>query len=491
MKEKRRTVEIYFVLYLAALIFILPDGEKRENSPRREESFTSVAADMTLRAAKSALYCRIRLTENGPRLISLDSTNTIFYSGELEDVDYEFTIEDRSGSGRLALNTDDKSSTNFFAVEKNPDNSSATFKWRPPIFDKRNKSYLVEVTARGKRPLEEGDSERFVETTLKTQFTLNLIFVGIGGESEELLASIDTADTLPTANPVRSFFGSTLASQISLQPSFPTVKTFYNHKWSNRILALGMDPRRDLKRPPTIEIRSEPDGAGGYATLGAFDSGGFEVTGGAPSLGKMKVTVTIETTDDRKATTSFTVALEPIYAPEFASVMRPGKTYEIDPKLPFLPEQETRALLMLGDRILKVSEQGEKFNFTPEEDFVGKTLRFERYVNDKLLDKSYSIKIEDYPPPEIIDVYETEDEALEVKTRSYGYHRGLANDVALFEVDGNAEYRDLRGRYREDEQSEAHIQVFRFEPKNSDKPFRFSFRAVDRKGRESQRRSWP
>ena len=93
--RKRRLVEIYFILYLSALLFLLPDG-KKDDVDSIGTGIQIYQPSFNLIPEKNTLICRVVLDSAGPRIMYLDSVNTIFYTGDVEDVNFEFTVEDQT-----------------------------------------------------------------------------------------------------------------------------------------------------------------------------------------------------------------------------------------------------------------------------------------------------------------------------------------------------------------------------------------------------------
>ena len=141
-KRKKRLVEIYFILYLSALLFLLPDG-KNINKDGNGSGIRIYQPSFILSPEKNTLICRVALDSTGPKIISIDSMNTVFYTGDVEDVFFEFIVEDQSLNNSIKLTSDAKPESKFFKFEQNDKHHAAIFKWKPPLQEISSKTFVV------------------------------------------------------------------------------------------------------------------------------------------------------------------------------------------------------------------------------------------------------------------------------------------------------------------------------------------------------------
>jgi len=88
---------------------------------------------------KTTLSCRLFLDSNGTKIISLDSMNKVFYSGNVSDVKFEFVIEDETLKTKPATYTRFESDIpKHFRIEEIPDQKAISFFWNPPINERIN-----------------------------------------------------------------------------------------------------------------------------------------------------------------------------------------------------------------------------------------------------------------------------------------------------------------------------------------------------------------
>lgn len=183
---------------------------------------------------------------------------------------------------------------------------------------------------------------------------------------------------------------------------------------------------------------------------------------------------------------NFTIQPQPIQSPVIELKMYPGQSYTINPNLPMLTDGgEIKAVLRDGNRERVVSPQGAPFTFTPDIADTQKILTFERFIGTKQIGQSLSVRIESYPPPEILEP-SYRNGLVYLQTRSYGLVNGKMNESRLEVTEGNAGNPvDQRGDMQRDAKSLVVIQTFRIRPLDAGKPFMFKIRAIDSRGKSS------
>lgn len=478
--RSRRPVEIYFVLYLAALIFLIPNpGEKGQS--RKEDQQSSIELPFSIRPEKSVLFCRMIIDSSSAKIIHIDSMNTVFHTGEVEDLEYEFIVEDQVYNQRIKLVADIEQNNRFFSIKENRDDQSASFKWMPPLDDKLNKSYIVYVNASGKP---KGDGR---EVTARTQFTLVINFydkeTGLPMVPEELPTIVDNNQLNLSGENRPNLSDFTLSLRNDL------VQTTAYQEWENHVFILGgLNPLTDLLKNPDITIKHNPENNGGSVSIANYFSNGIVLKGKSPAFGSMNVQISLKRRyDNQEASIGFKVDVQGIGNPDFASEMYPGITYQIKPNLPFIDGQEIKAILKEGDKIRAQSATGETFSISPQMSDTGKTFLLERYVNGNLIGQKFRIYVKNFPPPMIVKLTKIGDKSVRLQTNSYGLFNNRENTVLKLEFSGNATLKqELFGQYKPDRKSNTWTQYFEVVPKDINKPFVFKVNAVDRRGVRSE-----
>ena len=124
----------------------MPDKRDAKNNDNNN-SATAIDAGFSLICERGALFCKLKVDSLGLEVLSLDSTNTIYWTGEVKDVKFEFIVEDQTLRQNLTLNVENKPSTKYFQIKENRETHSASFNWIPPALERNNKTYVVRVIA--------------------------------------------------------------------------------------------------------------------------------------------------------------------------------------------------------------------------------------------------------------------------------------------------------------------------------------------------------
>ncbi len=472
-KTNKKIVEIYFILYIAAIIFLLPDREKSELKINDIDS-----EFFTLQPFKTTLFCRYYFDSTEIKIISIDSVNIIKSNLDINDLSFDFEIEDLSLKQKLFI---DEESTYFKFFKSNTSNE-LIFKWYPQFKPDINKTYILNILA-----------YKNINNSLKKQFLgqtqFSLLLVDVTNEITANQDSIRLTNQLPNIlSPDYYIQKNNKISEIVIEAHSYDIKSLAYRNWSNKIYIFGANPSEDLKYKPQINLSSINEENLGTCEVQDITNNSIVLKGKTPIFGKMKVTVTLKFSFENKSRIiDFYVSAIPIPKPELPSIIYPYKKYEIDPKLPLIAEQKIYCIVKLNSQIIKTSYQGEVIPIIFNENDIGKTLSIGRYIDDELYDK-YSIAINDYPVPIIYDIQVDVKDNVKIITNSYGYYKNERNLVHL-EVKGNVNVRELRGRIQND--GDVFIQVFECNPKNQNDPFEFSVQAVDKRGQKSIIKKFP
>lgn len=504
--KRRRYVELYFILYLAALILLLPD--KKQKTLDSDSILTALfQQSFTLQPEKTVLSARIATDSTGVKIIAPDTANLIVFTGNMRNAHYQFLIEDPALGQTLRLNSDSASPAQMFRIEQRDDLRAVRFIWKPAATaGMRSRSYSVRVIATatpiapsGNTALEKMIADAGTRLTAETQFAINIINSGepatqtqialnntpannnIGqniGQAESVIQQSITQTPTAAPPPNRPILG-----DFSISPFSVSIGTIAYHPWSNKIFIAGTQSAADLKRTPIIKIERSSADIGGSAEIAEIRGNEIVLRGAAPSSGIMRVSITAErAADGRTATVEFNVQPQPLAAPIINRVMNPGVAYIIQPNIPLLTNTDSRAVLYDGTQERISSPQGAAFEFTPDTRDTGKVLTFARIVGGKQIGDRISIRIENFPPPEILGISKQKNGSTQITTRSFGLWNGRDNRASIVIIDGNARARELYGNFRTDAKSLAHTQVFEITPKSSEAPFTFRCRAVDLRG---------
>lgn len=493
--RKKRIIEIYFVLYLAALILLIPGKKDNRSNSNYENGEKVFQLPFSLKSEKTSLNALFNVDSSGFKIISIDSLNTIYYTGNVKNVKFEFEVEDKSFKQNYILNSENKVQSKFFQFIENTDNQSATFKWQPPLNEIKNRTFLVTVTAKAISK----DSATYGSILEdKLQFGINISFI-TGEKDLKLIANsgnnpIGQNNPASTNQPAQSQV-ITQSSNVILMPREEIVKSIAYSRWENEITIFGLSPK-ELRKQPEIHIVREPNqNIGGTAKILGFTDNTVKLGGETPGYGSMKIIINmVRHSDGYETSRDFKVTTELIDEPKFESVMYPGIKYMIEPKMPILSNQKIAVNLSGTDeRIYASSTNGGAFSFTPSISDTGKTVFLTRLVDGNLYGQKYTLRINYYPKPEIFRIAEQTVNVVRIYTNSFGIFNNSENLISKIEIiEGNIKYREIIGAQQApDNKLLIYKQVFEITPLDNSKPLRFKIRAVSDNGLRSDAVNFP
>lgn len=499
-KKYRRTVEIYFVLYLAALLLLLPDEHHNDGSGHSPNLLAALMeTTFSIVPEKNYVTARLQRDSAGYTILSIDSLNTIYPVGNVQDVRYEFVIEDRAIGETLRLAADRANTSSVFSIAQTPSGDRATFAWRPLANERHNRTFTVHVTAKAKPVLppallaDDNLRQQFeainangqTAVTARTQFDVVISFVESGQTS--VAASTGRVDTVFSLSPSTLPSAATaLGGEPVFDVEYKNIDAFAGEQWYNKARLYNLNLSEGVAEKPRVEVATENNGT---ASIGDIDrvNNAISLKGTAPTAGTMRVQlITRRLSDKAQVRIEFVVRAKAIEKPDVPPVMYPEQSYAFDPNLPLLTNQTLSAVLYDGEKVRYVSEQGAKFSFTPKEDDIGKKLRFERLVGDKKIGEVYTIRVVDYAPPRVLSITD-EGNRLIVRTQAFGPKTSLGKRAQLI-VQSSANCRsprELYGDYTYDATAQAHVQVFELTKINPAQQASCTVVATDQRGRTS------
>jgi len=471
--KRRKSVEIYFVLYLVALVLLMPD---RDLGPQNS-SIDSGQRRIELYPEKIRLECKIERDSGGPvRVISNDTVNTIRYSPALTSMQVRATIEDIETGQVLSIEDTSSGSVQFASLGIEADRGVITFAWRPPMTTMTSKTFRVTIQVSG---VPQGDQASSAPALGSTQFVLTTVvndqlppqIVLLGGGT----------DTLIMQDTTRRLFGEQLSAEFWMEPSRPTIMAAAGREWVTRVSLGGADPNRDLVQLPSVRVAS-----GSMVDLVRyFEQRTLIIKGKAPLNGTSVIEVTATRSDGKQARTTFSVQTVVTATPKIPDAVYAGVELQIDPLLPSV--EAAKAILRDGDREVAYTSNG-MLRYTPSNLDTGKVLLFERYI-DNQVDYSDKILVRSFPPPVVREIRRgSESNVKNVVVQFFAAERG-SNRPRLAIIDGNAgNVRRLSGFLRPADNQRptvSWIEVFEVTRKDLDKPFSFRVQAFDESGRAS------
>ncbi|MBU3698683.1 MAG: hypothetical protein FGM33_01550 [Candidatus Kapabacteria bacterium] len=475
-QPRRPRVEIYFILYLLALVLLMPDGVV----PSSDEVASRAPLRIELFPERIRLTCEVkRDSSGGVRVLGLDSTNVIRYSPELTNVSVRAVIEDVTSGQTLTIEPDGNSPTRFASIRHDEGRSAFVFSWRPLLDAAQSKTFRVIIQASGV-PVN-GIATDAMSAVGSTQFVLTTVVND--RQPPELVFIPGRRDTLVLREGPVTSEGASSPAEFWIEPARDQVLTFSSQEWSNRITIGGADPQRDLAEMPTVRLSGEPMSD----VSRSIDQRTLIVRGRAPRSGTSTVEVTARRADGMVRTTSFRVMAMTYSTPSVPDVVYPGVEYVIDPKIP-ADRPGLRAVVRDGSREIASTTEGVmRVRFAIRD--TGRSMTFERSIDGVVEMNAQSIQVRPFPPPVIREIRrETDPNKRLVVVQFWSQDRG-ENRPQIRVVDGNVgAVRKLSGYLRQADNARpavAWLEVFEVTRKDASKPFTFRVVASDERGRES------
>jgi hypothetical protein len=433
-KRYRGFNEIYFVLYLTAILLLLPEGKKIY-----DDYIVSDNNRVYIKAEKSMLNVRLKVEQGKSVVISADTINIIYPVGKIDSIKYDFKLNSNNISNTIYTSNQQVNSNAFRVIEN--DEGIAFFSWTPRNINTINKNFEVfvdaEIYAFGKE-MPQISSLRFA---INTFFIDELeIASNKNDEFNNLSQNQFSTENIQSNSNTQIILNSPLSS-IVFFPENP-VSAIALSRWKSIVRVFGIDLTKDLKYKPKIIANVEYD-----IKIDDIDNNAIYLSGLTSSSEEYKVSIEIERNQDsRIASTDFVVKPIMLQFPDYPKIMYPNYNYTFKPNLPQNSNNSFTAKLIYNDKIIANSENGSAFKFIPQFDDTNKVIKFNRYYDDKLIDSKDNIRIVSPPIPEITKK-SFSNGVLTITTKSYGkLNNDGYNVVSKLVFDNqNIRYQDLTG----------------------------------------------
>lgn len=496
-ERRRQPVEVYFILYLTALILLLPDGQKNQSNEPAPILTALLQSSFAIAPDKSVLTCVLEPTSNGITIRYVDSVAIIRPIGAVRSVEYAVTVVDLASNDTytMAQNGQDNARFGFSVLD---DKQTGRFVWHPLDSKTEPRTLLVKIRAVAVPEIppsirDEAMREqvaRMIEANsirlnASSEFTLNIVSSsdapgmgspvliaggnGTGGgdsaasaaggnsgqpfvQPPSLINEYRPVITLPSQGSLPRF-----NTPVSLSPQYFALSGLAKQRWKNTVRVGGLSLRTDLVG--SISVNTENGDPSASVSAIRADQGEFDVVGEVPDDGRpTNVTVALQRSDGQSVSLTFTVTPLRLAPPKVPAVLYPGIREQFDPELPLLTGQETKAVLFDGNEERYTSWQGEAFTFIAEAKDIGRTLTLRRYVNGNPIGENISVAVRDFPAPRIVDANAGRQKAT-LTVVAYGLPGSIESRARLVVPEG-IRVVELHGNYTYDKQKHAHIQVF-------------------------------
>ncbi len=488
-RRRKVSIEIYFVLYLSAIILLLGTTPSHRNE--REEDLERVVTELLgsnfrVRAERAALIHNIipastQLDTNGV-LLRRDSINIITAQGTFSSVEFQLVSVTDSSTGRALpsergrlTRRSDRSAV--FQWVPSPNDPPGVYRVTvagiatvvpPPTMPQASRDLVADILRR-RGPAR--DSVTFTVTVFVVTDQAKLTHV-IRIQEDARLADSANAAIAAARPPAAAPVGTPPGAPFELSPSELEVTAPQGRPWQTRVTLSGLGSMNDLDiqlgTPGVIISQRTPTAV--------------MLTGTAPtSIGRQTVSLTARRrSDGRAATVSFAVRTVALPPPDVPQQLFSGQTHRLDFTASGIPSERMAVEVSVNGQIVLPRAQGSSvIDFrVPESGQV----RFVRYLDNQYLDEA-TRDIRPLPRPSIptVPVAQRDAKEVEIRTLSFGSVNGQQNLATLHIKSGNASEPELV-RTEPDEKGTRFVQVWRVRRRDAREPFRFKMYAIDLRG---------
>lgn len=462
---RRGGLELYFVLYLAALMLLLSDSPRRETDLASTAIRSLVSSTFTLVVEKPTLLCRAIVDGDSIKILHLDSLNTIVPTGLVDSLHYTITVTDQATGVEETANAEGSVEIGTVRLLTHQIGQALRIQWRIAPH-RQSQLYRVRILASAQPQLPStlpSQQRQQLQPLLESADNLlrsEASFL-VGYLVEQRMQPQQAPSSLDTALELR--IRSLLAQQNLPQPSSGVFTVIPEHAivetipfvtWENRLAVYGASLERDIAQPPVVS------GVGNVTVT--LEGNALLLRGITTQAGTTRVHIRLVRRDGTESLASFTIVSTSPQAPNVPSVMYPGIEYRFEPNLPQMTGTNTRAVLRDEAGSIRASSYGQPFSFTPSIADTGRRFLFERSANTERIGQTITIPCEMFPAPEIISIRREGEQLYYVVTRSYGLASDARSRVRLELEPSNAgRIQELYGDQSYDPESHIRLQHFR------------------------------
>lgn len=485
--RRKPSVEVYFVLYLTAIILLLgTTPSKRQSEDDLEEAIIQlIDTDFEVDVQKIALiipYVPVGSSADPALANNKDTLNLIRAHGTFEDVRFRIVS--------IVDTLDDDQKAADVATLVSESDTSVRFQWtattptKPAVFLVAVEGEASPIIPDGVRSdeLRERIEQVVSERGLMKDTAYFSVTVHPVNSREDVLAlrsapfnrQLPGDDSLSINNAMMSAMN-VLPSMVNSMnrgnglSAFPVQTTSYSTpggSWRNVIQVLGAS---DMK---SVNIISDDD-----VRISSRGPTYIEVTGRGPVDGTKQVSLTISSPQGN-AYSSFMVQTRRWPSPVLKKKkLYIGKTYSIDLTTSEAGGEDITVDIYEDGRMLSNGgSRSARFTYVPSKGIS--SVRFVRKVNGEKVDE-VTAPVEPLPKADIKRIEENENEMI-VETTVYGDD----NTNVLRVAEGNAREQEIPNSLEVNSDFQTIKKRWRVVPIDPDKPFTFVLHAWDERGRE-------
>jgi hypothetical protein len=483
-KRRKVSIEIYFVLYLSAIVLLLGTGtkSKHQDPDTLLKTIRDFVVHFDVNVEKVALvYTMLPAgleTLPASEQLRRDSVNVVKAWGSVSDVRFEITgIRDTLTGQMLPVES---------ASLQNEGPMAAVVKWRPngPL---QNRVYSITVAASAEPevpatvPLESRDR---IEKALRSEgrvrdtvtFTVSVFAVTSASQIHQAIAAQQKIPDTPSTPSVlataptpgsATFGGEPFAMDLKQDQVFIAS----GQRWTNTVYFSGV---RNVGADVTLRVEPE--------SVERIAASNGTVTLAGKATGDQKITVTATRADGLTSQRTFMVATGRLDAPSIPGTLFAGETYRYDFRSDDVDPATIAVRVLENNKVVLTG--GAMISYTPR--LTGSVV-FERLLNGSVYDRQEAT-IAALPYPAFTDwKAEDRDHAI-ITTKSYGTVGGQVNKAVLKILDGNAADDPEEISYVDDPVTKAHIQKWRVWRQSPDKEFSVVAWVMDQRGSASAKK---
>lgn len=485
IRRRKGSIEIYFVLYLSAIILLLGTTPAKRSTTDQELEDVIVglmARDFSVKARQTALIYSFlpagRAFDTSGIRLRHDSMNVVFAVGDVGPVEFSIvSIIDSATGGDISL---DRASL----VEAG--DREALFQWSP---SDRPRDAVFTVTIEGRARLRLPQSLQQPERRRAEDILSRRPYIADTARFSITLLSIDTPDRIvdlrrrdsavpptgqtPGAERVGAVASSPFpttagaAGNLSLNVNDAEVLALPSSRWRNRIWINGASSGDlEINAPPGVQISGN---AQGYV----------ELSGTTPASGQQIISIRVRRRSDGLAQSiAFPVRATQLPDPPIPPKLLVGETYTFNFTVPGVaPGHLVVEIEENGATVVPRSRGQSSVRYTPSN--VGK-VTFYRYLDGSRVGAT-SAEIEEPAPPTLF--YEMQGKDVIVRTIAFGRSwKGAQNIPRLVLLEGNARNPIPLGQPQYEDDAKRWVQTWRVEREDSSQPLSFTAYVLDQRG---------
>jgi|GEM_PF-5112555 len=403
MTAKRRKVDIYFVLYIIALVLLIPSPQQTSSPLSVEQSGSSHSESVgQIFLEKMKLILSLDMHEEGFAINYADTVNTITI--EQQDILPTVSIKNLTYDNSYTFEGEFQSDKFEF---KDVGQGAWIFLWKPSssiVSGIQRDAYDVSISIPG--------NERVFTVTTIVEDMASIEFPTNSGDEQDGSISI--------INPVYQDGGS-----YYIQPSRNRIRAIPNQTWENKIFIRGTSSDQFERG---IEVVSDIAAVEPY--IKEITPQTLTIAGTSPINQQANILISVKSKiNGMVSETGFSVFPVSISSPSIPDKLYPNIAYQIDPRFPVGTDFTIESILTIGGDTIEQNTTGSIITFTPSISDTGKALRLTRLVNGKSVGTTPGIVIEIPPAPRIISVSEGQENEVQVSVRAYGGAPGNPNTV--------------------------------------------------------------